>query len=84
MSSEIVIGNITIEHNHGVIILRDAVWFDEEVTGYVVDGGYTSRLGAHNSYHPLPVGGVHRHSVGEVPRIRHLGSEMAHVSAVYC
>lgn len=82
--SEQQIGNITIEHNHGVIVLKDAVWRDGEVTGIVVSGGHTSRLMGATRFTPEPVGSEYSRDVGELSRIRCLGGDMAYVSVVFC
>lgn len=51
---------LTIEHNHGVLVLKDAYLVEEGgykyAKGIVVDGGETSRLFTATSYRAFKVG----------------------------
>jgi hypothetical protein len=51
---------LTIEHNHGVVILKDAYLVEEKGTQYAkgicIGGGSTSRLFHATSYRPFDTG----------------------------
>ena len=51
---------LTIEHNHGVVVLKDAYLVEENgrqyAKGICVGGGETSRLFTATSYRAFPVG----------------------------
>ncbi|UNA00849.1 hypothetical protein ZHS_93 [Edwardsiella phage vB_EpM_ZHS] len=51
---------LTIEHNHGVVVLKDAYLVEEHgakyAKGICIDGGVTNSLFGHTSYQPFTVG----------------------------
>jgi hypothetical protein len=78
---------LTIEHNHGVLILRDAETFTRDGYGYaagiVEGGGQTSRLFHATSYTPFPVG-VRKEWIIGSSKPRERKPDDWYVSAVFC
>lgn len=67
---------LTINHNHGLIILRNAVVENGVARGIVEGGGYTNRLFHATSHHAEKVGVVKEYPVWsrEVRQVNAAGS----------
>lgn len=80
---------ITIYHNHGLLILSDAVIFDDKygfrnVKGIVVGGGVQDRLFHATSYTKFPVGKEETWCIGSSRPIQDSSSGNWIVDATFC
>jgi hypothetical protein len=75
------VGVITIEHNHGLIVLKEARWDeDNSITGIVVSGGNVYRSEGERTFEPLPVNSEYTQYHCDYKRITGLHTEHRYIN----
>jgi hypothetical protein len=92
------LGDVTIQHNHGIYVLRDAVWhpypYGKEhyntsgsngyIEGYIVRGGVTNRLFHATHTTPAKVDSLHRQDYCPITRLYKRSEGGWDISCISC